>query len=191
MTAEPRPPRRQRPLTLGAIERLAASAARALALFGLGLLLLFAVATLFDGALRGLLNHPIESVRDLGGSVVAIAVACCLPLGLLERSNISIKVIDLWLPPAASRMLDALAAIVVQVIIFFIALEFYWYARDIAKSGETTLMLGIPTAPFWYAVDAILWLAALVQIVIVVADLLRCLGAAPPTIQVSSDNFHT
>ena len=76
MTAEPRPPRRQRPLTLGAIERLAASAARVLALFGLGLLLLFAVATLFDGALRGLPNHPIESVRDLGGSVVAIAVAC-------------------------------------------------------------------------------------------------------------------
>ena len=78
-----------------------------------------------------------------------------------------------------------------QVIIFFIALEFYWYARDIAKSGETTLLLGIPTAPFWYAVDAILWLAALVQIVIVAADLLRCLGAAPRTIQVSSDNFHT
>ena len=132
MTAESRP-------TFGAVERLAAAAARMLALFGLGLLLLFAVATLFDGALRGLLNHPIESVRDLGGSVVSIAVACCLPLGLVERSNISIKVIDLWLPPAASRVLDALAAIVVQVIIFFIALEFYWYARDIAKSGETTL----------------------------------------------------
>ena len=171
-------------------ERLAASAARVLALLGLGLLLLFAVATLFDGALRGLANHPIEAVRDLGGSVVSIAVACCLPLGLLERSNISIKVIDLWLPPSASRLLDVLAAIVAQVIIFFIALEFFWYAGDLAKAGETTLMLGIPKAPFWYAVDAILWLAALVQIVIVAADLLRCLHAAVPEVR-ASDTFHT
>ena len=175
---------------LGAVERLAASAARVLALLGLGLLLLFAVATLFDGALRGLANHPIEAVRDLGGSVVSIAVACCLPLGLLERSNISIKVIDLWLPPSASRLLDVLAAIVVQVIIFFIALEFFWYAGDLAKAGETTLMLGIPKAPFWYAVDAIFWLAALVQIVIVAADLLRCLHAAVPEVR-ASDTFHT
>ena len=52
-------------------------------------------------------------------------------------------------------------------------------------------MLGIPKAPFWYAVDAILWLAALVQIVIVAADLMRCLGATSPTMQASSDNFHT
>jgi TRAP-type C4-dicarboxylate transport system permease small subunit len=156
----------------------------------LGLLLLFAVATLFDGALRGLANHPIEAVRDLGGSVVSVAVACCLPLGLLERSNISIKVIDLWLPPAVSRLLDALAAIVVQVIIFFIALEFFWYARDFAKAGETTLMLDIPKAPFWYAVDAILWLAALVQIVIVAADMLRYAHAPAPAVR-APDTFHT
>ena len=51
-------------------------------------------------------------------------------------------------------------------------------------------MLGIPKAPFWYAVDAILWLAALVQIVIVAADLMRFLGVASP-MQASSDNFHT
>jgi TRAP-type transport system small permease protein len=159
--------------TFGVFERLAARAARMLALLGLGILLLFAAATLFDGALRGLFNHPIEAVRDLGGSVVSVAVACCLPLGLMERSNISIKVIDLWLPAGGARLLDVFAAIVVEVIVFFVALEFYWYARDFAKSGETTLMLGIPKAPFWYAVDAVLWLAVLVQMVVLAAEVLR------------------
>ncbi len=168
------------PRMFGVLERLVARAARMLALVGLGVLLLFAAATLFDGALRGLFNHPIEAVRDLGGSVVSVAVACCLPLGLMERSNISIKVIDLWLPAAGARLLEVFAAVVVQVIIFFVALEFYWYGRDFAKSGETTLMLGIPMAPFWYAVDAVLWLAVLVQMVVLAREVLRWRDGTAP-----------
>ena len=39
-----------------------------------------------------------------------------------------------------------------------------------ARARETTFELQIPIAPFWYGVDAILWLAVLVQAIVALRD---------------------
>jgi len=39
-----------------------------------------------------------------------------------------------------------------------------------ARARETTFVLQIPIAPFWYGVDVILWLAVLVQAIVVLRD---------------------
>ncbi len=52
------------------LTQLAEKMSRALGLIGLGILLVFAVATLLDGTLRGLLNRPIDAVRDLVRAIV-------------------------------------------------------------------------------------------------------------------------
>lgn len=127
-----------------------------------------AAMTLADGTLRWLASKPIEGVRDIGAVFIAVAVSCCLPVGLMERGNISIKVAGDVFGERAGRILDAFAALAVQVVTIAMAWQFTVFAGKIARAGETTWVLKIPTAPFWYVVAAILWIAVLVQAIVVV-----------------------
>src|ERR1700735_1666884 len=65
--------------------------ARALAVLGLGVLLCFAAMTILDGLLRFFFANPIDIVRDAANLVAAFAVACCIPVAIVERSNITIR----------------------------------------------------------------------------------------------------
>jgi len=76
---------------LAALERLTLTATRALSVVGLIALMGLATMTLADGLLRWLASRPIEGVRDLGGLAIAVAIACCIPVGLMERGNIAIR----------------------------------------------------------------------------------------------------
>ena len=158
------------------LERLWLTATRALSALGLSALLFLAVLTLVDGLARWLLNQPIEGVRDVAAVAIALAVSCCLPVGLMERSNIVIRALPVARWPRISRTLDALAAIVVALIMGAMAWQFMVFAGKMAKAGETTWILKIPTAPFWYGVSAILLCAVLVQTIVVVLELGRCWG---------------
>ena len=132
--------------------------------------MVLAAMTLADGLMRWLVNRPIDGVRDVGAVIVAVAVACCLPVGLMERANVAIKVAGSIFGARAGRVLDALAAILVEVVMVALAWQFTIYAGKIARAGETTWVLKIPTAPFWYTVATILWLAVAVQAIVVISE---------------------
>ena len=155
------------------LERIGLGATRALSVAGLLLLMALAAMTLADGLLRWLANRPIEGVRDLGAVIVAVAVCCCIPVGLMERANISIRVAKDLLGERASRVLEAFAALAALVVIGAMAWQFTVFAGKIARVGETTWILKIPTAPFWYLVAAILWLAVAVQLIVLVLDIAK------------------
>lgn len=148
-------------------------ATRALSVGGLIALMFLAVMTLADGTLRWLASTPIEGVRDVGALAIALAVSCCIPVGLMERGNITIRVAATAIGPGAGRFLDAFAAIVVEAVMAVMAWEFTLLAGKLAKAGETTWLLKIPVAPFWYGVAAILWCAVLVQAIVVVLEVGR------------------
>ncbi len=160
---------------LQALERTGLLATRALSMAGLAALMFLAVMTLADGLARWLANQPIEGVRDIGAVAIALAVSCCIPVGLMERGNITIRLVESW-SPALSRLLDAVAAVLVAVVVATIAWQFTAFAGKMARAGETTWVLKIPTAPFWYGVSVILWGAFVVQLVVVVLEAARCAG---------------
>ncbi len=139
------------------LERTGLAATRALSGAGLVALMFLAVMTLADGLARSLANKPIEGVRDIGAVAIALAVTCCLPVGLMERSNITIRFIESFIGPAAGRVFDALAALLVAAVVVAMAWQFTLFAGKMARAGETTWVLKIPTAPFWYGVAGILW----------------------------------
>lgn len=56
----------------------------------------------------------------------------------------------------AGRLLDAMAALITAVVMAAFGWQFLVFAGKIARAGETTWILKIPTAPFWYGVCAIL-----------------------------------
>src|SRR6478672_7289238 len=151
---------------LAALERVTLAATRALSVVGLIALMGLATMTLADGLLRWIANRPIEGVRDLGGLAIAVAIACCLPVGLMERANIAIRLGK----GAFARGLEALASTAVCITLALAAWQFWLYAEKMARAKETTFVLQIPIAPFWYGVDLVLWLAVLVQAIVVLRD---------------------
>jgi TRAP-type C4-dicarboxylate transport system permease small subunit len=163
---------------LARLEAGALAATRALS--GVGLLALMALAamTLADGLMRWLAGQPIQGVRDVGALAIALAVSCCLPVGLMEKGNITIRLAGRW-SPAAGRLLDLIAALLVLAVVAAMAWQFWVHARNIAQGGETTWVLRLPTAPFWYGVDAVLWCAALVQLIVVALETARLFGYEP------------
>jgi TRAP-type transport system small permease protein len=160
---------------LAALERITLNATRALSVVGLIALMGLAAMTLADGLLRWLANRPIEGVRDLGGLAIAVAIACCIPVGLVERGNIAIR-LGGALSPRLGKILEALAALIVFVVLALAAWQFWLYAAKMAHAHETTFVLQIPIAPFWFGVDAILWCATLVQLIVAARDAARMFG---------------
>jgi TRAP-type C4-dicarboxylate transport system permease small subunit len=146
--------------------RLGLAVSEALSLLSIVALMVLAFMTLLDGLLRWLANAPIEGVRDIGGLATAVAVTCCIPIGLLERSNITIKVMEGIGFDPLSKALDLFAAALTAVVIAAIAYQFTSYAGKLLAAHETTWVLGIPTAPFWYAVAAIFWVAFAIQLLV-------------------------
>ncbi len=166
--------------TFAGLERAALAGTRLLSIVGLVALMVLAFLTLANGLLRWLANQPIAGVVDVAGLAVALAVSCCLPVALIERGHIAFRFVS-SVSPAAGRVLDLLAAIAVEFVLVAIAYEFFAYAGTLAQSGETTYVLKLRVAPFWYAVDAIMWFAVVVQAFVIALDAARVAGRSLPS----------
>lgn len=153
------------------IEKLVTGTANALAVAGLTILLALAVSTLFDGLLRALANYPLDFVREIGDLVAAICGACCLPIVLLHKNNITLRTFEKFLPPAGARVIDAFADVIMTIVMIAMAWQFYLFSQKTLRAGDVTWMLNVPKAPFWFVVDAILWVTVAVQAVVMIQTL--------------------
>ena len=138
------------------VERACRLLAQALVVAGLGALL----------CLRFFFAHPIDAVRDVGGLVAAFAVACCVPVAIIERSNITIRFVSSVIGPRAGRIADLAAAALVELVLILMTWQFVVFAIQAQATGSATWMLRIPSAPFWGAVAVVLGISALLQIVV-------------------------
>ncbi|HXL30410.1 MAG TPA: TRAP transporter small permease subunit [Bradyrhizobium sp.] len=142
------------------------------AVAGLSLLLILAVFTLLDGLLRAIANTPIDLVREIGDMIAAICGACCLPIVLLHRNNIVLRLFDRILPPWGVRGIDTLAALVVEIVMIGMAWQFGLFGMKTMRAGDVTWLLNWPKAPFWFVVDGVLWVAVAVQTFVLIEEVL-------------------
>lgn len=159
-------------------ERLAWRLASAISIAGLVALMFLAVLTLLDGLMRSIFNHPIEGVRDVGSLAIAIGISCCFPVSLMERSNIAVRFVASFLGSSAGRFCDLIASVLTGLVFFGMAYEFTRYAFKLGQARETTWILHIPIAPFWYCVAGVLWLTVLVQSVMIAVDVANLINPA-------------
>jgi TRAP-type transport system small permease protein len=152
---------------LQTLERTALIATRALSVVGLTALMSLAVMTIADGLMRWIANQPIEGVRDLGGLAIALAIACCFPVVMVEKGNITVRLAEL-VSPTLSRFLDVFAAVLVCGVLAALTWQIWLYAGKMAHARETTFVLQIPVAPFWFGVSAILACAVIVQTIVAI-----------------------
>jgi TRAP-type C4-dicarboxylate transport system permease small subunit len=151
-----------------AIEKIVTGAANSLAVAGMTILLVLATFTLFDGLLRSLANYPLDIVREIGDLVAAVCSACCLPIALLHKNNITLRIFEKILPPAPARAVEAFADILVTIVMVGMAWQFFSFSVKTMQANDITWMLNVPKAPFWFVVDAILWVAVVVQAFVLV-----------------------
>jgi TRAP-type C4-dicarboxylate transport system permease small subunit len=145
------------------VHRLASAACKLLALIGLGLFLLLAFAIMLDGVLRAAVNQPIDLVREVSDLVAAVAASCCLPIALINRSNIVLRAFKSPRFGIMTRILDVAADTLVLIVVAAMAWQFFAFAGKTARAGDVTWLMNLPKAPFWFAVSGILSIAALVQ----------------------------
>lgn len=154
------------------IEKIVTGAANFLAVAGLTVLLALAVCTLFDGLLRAIANYPLDFVREIGDLVAAICGACCLPIVLLHKNNITLRTFENLLPPGGARIFDAFADVLMTIVMIVMSWQFWLFGIKTMKANDVTWLLNVPKAPFWFAVDGILWVAVAVQAFVMVQTLI-------------------
>jgi hypothetical protein len=60
------------------------------------------------------------------------------------------------------------------------AWQFYLFGVKTMQAGDVTWLLNLPKAPFWFAVDGILWVAVAVQTFVLVEDIVGVRHARAP-----------
>ena len=150
---------------LAKLEQISLVGTRALSVVGLIALMFLAAMTIADGLMRSLANQPIEGVRDLGGLAIALAIACCIPVVMIERGNITVRLLEAA-SPRLSRVLEVIATVLVLGVLVVLTWQIWLYAEKMMRAHETTFVLQIPAAPFWFGVSVILACAVLAQVIV-------------------------
>lgn len=129
---------------------------RGLACKGLGAvagLAVLAMVVLACGNIIGrALGSPIEGSYELMGFLGAIAASFALGASQLAKGHIAVNVLDEHLPPAARRLLDAIAAAFGAAFFGLAGYEVFALGRFMVRTGELSETLRLPYYPFVWIV---------------------------------------
>lgn len=138
----------------------------------LGLALVFTV----DVLLRWTLSAPILGLYEVAELGFAVVMALSLVWTNARQSHVSMGILaQITGRDAAPRLVAAgLNLVVLCLFVWFLV----HHAGTSARRGETTLVLGLPGAPFWNAAAAAMALATLIQLAVFVSELIAYLRNA-------------
>jgi TRAP-type C4-dicarboxylate transport system permease small subunit len=145
--------------------------ARLLALLGLAGLLILAFATVTDALLRSLLNAPITGVRDAAALFIAAAIACSLPICIVERRHITIRFFGRMLGPRTEAALEAFGNLIALIVFAVMAWQLWLYAVHLASERETTMVIAWLLSPWWRGVAIITAFCVPVQLLVLLQSL--------------------
>jgi hypothetical protein len=90
---------------------------------------------------------------------------------LLHQNNIVLRTFDRILPPSGVRVIDTAAALLIEIVMISMAWHFWLFGIKTMRAGDVTWLLNWPKAPFWFAVDGILWVAVAVQTFVLIEEI--------------------
>src|SRR5215469_7441580 len=139
-------------------------------------MLFIAGVTVIDVLQRWFAIGLISGTNEVVQTAFTIAIAACIPAGLIERVNLKIDLTARYFSPAQSAWLEVLGASCLWLFFAVLSWRMYIHADDLARNSGVTLILHIPWAPFYYGVTLLLGFATLVQTIIGSNDLRRALA---------------
>ena len=137
-------------------EKISSMITHGIALIGLALLLLIALATVLDVLLRWLFNNPIVGLADTYSLFMAMILASCFPLCIYNRGNVTIRFLGNILGPRGKNILDAFGNLITMIIFALMAWQFWLFTDELALDVETTWVLNLPVSPWWRVVTILI-----------------------------------
>lgn len=123
-------------------------------------LMLLAAATVVDVGGRKLVDgFSVRGIYELSSLLMAVIIAMTMASAFLQRRNLTL---DLFLSRMGNgRVLGLVAAALEILFLSIVAWQIYLRGVDAAEFHETTSLLEVPVAPFWYITSFVLGFAAL------------------------------
>jgi TRAP-type C4-dicarboxylate transport system permease small subunit len=123
--------------------------ATACVLFGMMLL------TCADVVGRYFFNSPVQGGLELTEMMLAAAIFSAMPLVTLREEHVVIDLLDSFMPDRLLRI-QHVAACLVGAFALSVLTWRLWVRGEQLQTGETTAVLGIPVAPYAYAMSALM-----------------------------------
>lgn len=136
-------------------------------------MLFVAAVTMIDVLLRWFANEPIAAINEIIQMTFSVAISACIPAGMIQRVNLKIDLIARYFSPRTHAWLEVLGSACLWLFYAVLAWRILAYAVTLAQEGRTTVILGLPQAPFMYCVAILLGFGALVQAIIIVNEARR------------------
>ncbi|MGE5147894.1 MAG: TRAP transporter large permease subunit, partial [Candidatus Eiseniibacteriota bacterium] len=156
---------------LRGVERQCAAVTERISFIGVAGMLAIAGLTVTDVVLRAAFNSPLTGLNEIVSLTLAIAVAACLPAGVARRIGLDIDILSRVLGLRAQGRLRMIGQFVLLAFLVVLAWRVGAFARELEASRLTTIILGVPQAPFLWAVTALLAVCVPVQLVVALTDL--------------------
>ncbi|SLN51285.1 Tripartite ATP-independent periplasmic transporters, DctQ component [Aquimixticola soesokkakensis] len=102
-----------------------------------------------DVAMRALFNSPIRGTYDTVGILLAISALYAVAAVILERRDIVIDLIDGFVPPRVSTLLQRIWAIVAVAALCFLFWSMLQPMLEAKRYGDTSLELRLPLWLVW------------------------------------------
>ncbi|MGO4833784.1 TRAP transporter small permease, partial [Rhizobiaceae sp. 2RAB30] len=137
-------------------------------------LLLVALVVTADVIMRWALAQPIKGLFELSELAFAAIVALGFAHANGRRSHVTLDLTGTLI--ARTTGLQFLGSVLTTLCFAAFTLLLWQHAASKSAYGETTLVLGLPLAPFWYVVAVLMAVTFLTQLAIALEDLTRFLA---------------
>jgi len=162
-----------------AVERLAVTWTRRLALVGGFILLAASIVTVADALLRKFLNRPIQGTFEATELLLAVIIFFALPYTGLTDAHAVLDLTVNRLPKRAQDVIIGLNALFCAVVLGVVAYEMGLLAAEYGRTARTSITMRIPVYPFILPATAAAWLASVGFVVQALAAFAR--AARPRT----------
>jgi tripartite ATP-independent transporter DctM subunit len=168
------------PSLLERAERLCVLATRPIASLGVAGMLTAAGAIVLDVLMRWLFNAPFPALNEIVALLFAVAISATLPAGLANKVNLRIDLLSRFMTRRLGLWLDTVGGLLLLMFFAVLTWQLEVYAGQLAAQGRATVMLGLPVAPFIYAVAVLFAISCLVQLVVALNQLSQAIACPGP-----------
>ena len=138
------------------------------ALIGAVAVIVIAASITGDVVMRWIFNAPILAVDDLNRYNIAIVIASFFPLCLVGKHLVTIRFLGRALGVRSHLWLEVFGASITLFAMVLYSWQFILFALRVTENGLASGVLEVPQWPWWWVVAAVVFIAAMVQVGVLV-----------------------
>jgi len=140
---------------------------------GVACMLLVALVTTYNVITRWLASTSISGFNEIVAMVFAVAIAATLPSGVAMRVNLKVDLLSAAVGARVRQWMGLAGSVLLAGFFCLLAQQLFVHAASMIERGRVTTTLGLPVGNFMYAVAFFVLIAAVIQLVYVMIDVLR------------------